>query len=120
MKIFVRLMLCWMISFTLINIPAMKSAHAGMISTNKVVEDISRAEAHKKVADFLGRDDVKAQLIKLGVSPEEATVRLVGLSDAQMRKAAGDIDQSIAGGNVGGILVLVLVVLMIIYFAKRI
>lgn len=120
MKLLVRLMLCWMISFTLVELPMMKSAHAGMITTGSVVDNLTRAQDHQKVVDFMGRKEVKDQMIKLGVSPMEAELRVASLSDGELRKIAGDIDQNTAGGDIGGILVLVLVILLIIYFAKRI
>lgn len=120
MKLLVRMMLCLIISFTLVNVPMMKTAHAGMIATNEAVEIMSRAESNEKVASFMVRKDVQEQLIKFGVSPEEANKRLAGLSDAEMRKLAGEIDKATIGGDVGGILVLVLLVVLIIYFAKRI
>jgi hypothetical protein len=120
MKTLVRMMLCLILSFTLIELPIMKSARASMISTNEAVEILSRTESHQKVANFIERNDVKDQLIKFGVSPEEASKRVASLSDAELRKIAGEIDKSTVGGDVGGILVLVLLVLMIIYFAKRI
>lgn len=120
MKILVRMMLCLIISFTLIQLPIMKSAHAGMISTNEAVTYMTRTESHKKVSDFIDRKDVQDQLVKFGVSPEEASKRIAGLSDAELRKIAGEIDKSTVGGDVGGILVIVLLVILIIYFAKRI
>ena len=120
MKLLVRMMLCLMISFTLVELPIIKSAHAGMIATNDAVEIMSRTESAQKVANFIDRQDVKDQLVKMGVNPEEATKRLAGLSDAELRKMAGEIDKATVGGDVGGILVLVLLVILIIYFAKRI
>jgi hypothetical protein len=120
MKFLVRMMLCLIISFTLIQLPIMKSAHAGMITTNDAVEIMTRAQSHEKVANFIDRQDVQDQLVKFGVSPKEASQRLAGLSDAELRKIAGEIDKSTVGGDVGGILVVVLLVILIIYFAKRI
>lgn len=120
MKFMVRSMLCLMISFSLVEIPMINSAHAGMITTNAVVEVMTRTQTEQKVVEFMSRGDVKEQMIKLGVSPEEATVRVAHLSDNELRKIAGEIDQSVAGGDVGGILVLVLIVVLIIYLVKRI
>lgn len=113
-------MLCWMISFSLIEIPMMKAAHAGMITTDAVVEVMTRTQTEAKVVEFMGRSDVKEQMIKLGVTPEEATVRVAHLSDSELRKIAGEIDHSVAGGDLGGLLVLILVVVLIIYLIKRI
>lgn len=120
MKLTVRLMLCWMLSFSLIDLPMMKSAHAGMITTNAVVEVMTRTQTEQKVVEFMGRNDVKEQMMKLGVSSEEASVRVAHLSDSELRQIAGEIDHSVAGGDVGGILVLILVIVLIIYLVKRI
>ena len=114
------MMLCWMISFSLIELPIMKSAHAGMITTTAAVDQLTRTQDHQKVMDFMGRKEVKDQMIKLGVSPEEAQMRVATLTDGELRKIAGDIDQNTAGGDIFGILALVLIVILIIYFAKRI
>lgn len=119
MKILVRMMLCLMISFTLVELPIMK-AHAGMITTNEVVTEMTRAQSHQKVASFMDRKDVQEQMVKFGVSPEEASKRVASLSDAELRKIAGEIDKSTVGGDIGGILILVVLVLLIIYLAKRI
>lgn len=113
-------MLCFVISFTLVHVPMLKSAHAGMIATHDAVSEMTRAESHQKVADFLKRDDVKKQLMKFGVSAEEASIRVAALSDAELRKIAGEIEKGTAGGDLGGVLIIVLLVILIIYFAKRI
>lgn len=113
-------MLCLMISFTLSMVPVMKSAHAGMITTNEAVDIMTRAESHAKVEKFMAREDVQKHFEKLGISPIDASKRLAGLSDSELRKLAKDMDNATIGGDVGGILVLVLVVILIIYFAKRI
>lgn len=121
MKKMARWLLCFMISFTLSHLPIMQSAHAGrMITTSQAVAEMTRVESAQKVSEFLDRKDVQEQMVKLGVTPQEAQERLAHLSDAELRKVAGDIDQSTIGGDVGGILVLVLLILLIIYFAKRI
>ncbi len=121
MKLLVRMMLCLMISFSLVEIPVMKGqAHAGMITTTEALDLMNRAESEKKVSDFLGRNEVKDQLIKLGINPQDAQRRIAGLSDAEVKKLSSDIDKSMVGGSIGGLLVLVLVIILIIYFARRI
>lgn len=121
MNYLVRFMLCLMISTTLVEFPIMK-AHAatGMISTTEVVGQMTRAESQARVAEVLKRDDIQQELIKLGISPEEANRRLAGLSDEEAQKLATDIQAAQAGASVGGVLVLVVLVLLIIYLAKRI
>lgn len=119
MKFFTRLILCLMISFTLTELPVMK-AKAEMISTTTVMAEMTRAEADSTVHDFIARGDVKDQLVKLGISSEEASRRLASLSDSEVRKLAKDMKSATIGGDVTGILVLVLLVVAIIYLAKRI
>ncbi|MBA2403987.1 MAG: PA2779 family protein [Bdellovibrionales bacterium] len=120
MKFLVRMMLCLMISFSLTEFPIMQ-AQAGMITTSEAISHMSRAEGERNVSEFLSRTDVKDQMVKLGVNPEEATRRLASLSDSEVRKLAGDIEKANAGGDgITGILVLVLVIILIIYFARRI
>jgi hypothetical protein len=120
MRLLLKISLCLMLCFSLVELPMIKSAHAGMITTNQVVDNMMRTQDHQKVVNFMGRQEVQDQMVKLGVTPEEATKRLAGLSDAELRKVASDIDQSTAGGDLGGILVIVLIVVLIIYLVKRI
>ena len=69
------------------------------------------------MAAFLGREDVRAQLKALGVSPDEAEARVAALSDAEIKRIAGHIDSLPAGqGAVGAIVgaaVLIFVLLVI-------
>lgn len=120
MKRITRMILCLLISLTLVEAPIMNTAQAGMISTNTLVENMTRTQTQKRVVDFIQRDDVKSQMMNLGVSSAEAAERVAQLSDRELRQIAGEIDNSMAGGDVGGILVVVLVVLLILYLAKRI
>jgi hypothetical protein len=116
-----KMLLCLMISFTLVEFPITKAhAQAGMITTSEVITEMSRTQADQTVSSFLNRTEVQAQLIKLGLSAKEAQRRLATLSDAEAKKLAQDMNSATAGGDAVGILVVVLIVLMIIYFAKRI
>lgn len=119
MKLLSRMLICFMISFTLVELPVTK-AHAGMITTAEVMTEVTRAEASANVTSFLARTDVMDQLVKLGVNPEEATSRIAGLTDSEVKKLNTDIQQATVGGSVVGILVIVLLVLGIIYLAKRV
>lgn len=121
MKLLSRLMLCFMISFSLVEFPIMKSqAMAGMISTTEVLADMTRTQGEAQIKDFLSRTDVKDQLTKLGYSADDAQKKLALLSDSEVKKLSQDIEKASVGGDIGGILVIVLVVILIIYFAKRI
>ncbi len=90
-------------------------ANAGLISTDRVVEREAAAGDRGRVADFLAREDVRAELIGLGVDPAVAAVRVAALSDAEIRDIAGRIDQLPAGQDVfGAILSTALIVFLVL------
>lgn len=112
------------LSFLMSNIPHVVWAEAAdqpqMIATESVVAEMNRAQAQEKVREFMAREDVQQELIKNGVSPQDAEIRLASLSDFELKRLAQQMDQARAGGDVVGVLVVVLLVLLVIYFAKRV
>lgn len=107
----------------LTNVPYLAFAEtvkAQMIPTSVVVEEMSRGEAVSKVQEILSRTEVRSELIKRGVAPEEVESRIAALSDQELRQLAGQMDQAMAGGDVVGILIVVVLVLLIIFLAKRV
>jgi hypothetical protein len=121
MKTAVRLILCFMLSFTMVELPMMKSAHAaGMISTSSAIELMNRADHQAKVVNFLSRADVQKQLIQFGVTADEAFQRISSLTDAELRDLTKEIDNGTAAGGLEGVLILVILVLLIIYLFKRV
>ena len=113
------------LSFLMTSIPHVVWAEAAdqspqMIATETVVAEMNRAQAQEKVREFMAREDVQKELIKNGVSPQDAELRLASLSDHELKRLAQQMDQARAGGDVVGILVVVLLVLLVIYFAKRV
>jgi hypothetical protein len=90
-------------------------ADAALMSTEQVVEREVAAGDRARVADFLAREDVRAELIELGVDPAVAAARVAGLSDAEIRDVAGRIDQLPAGqGLVGSIVSAVVLVFLVL------
>jgi hypothetical protein len=96
---------------------AEKISSEKMISAEAVLAGMTRAEAEKNVLDYLQRNEVQSELVKHGVAPDEAAARLASLSDAEVNQLAMQAKKAQAGGD---ILVAVLLVVLIIYFAKRI
>ena len=90
-------------------------ANAGLIPTERVVEHEAAAEDRSRVFDFLAREDVRTQMIELGVDPAVAVARVAALSDAEIRDVAGRIDQLPAGQDVfGAILSTVLIIFLVL------
>src|SRR5262245_57316010 len=87
-------------------------AQAGLVSTASV----SAAGDRERVAQFLERADVQRQMESLGVSPQDVKARVAALSDAEVANLAGKIDTLPAGGDIGNIIflgILVFVILLI-------
>ncbi len=90
-------------------------ANAGLISTERVVELEAAAGDRTRIYDFLAREDVRAQMIELGVDPAVAVARVAGLSDAEIHDVAGRIDQLPAGQDFfGAILGTALVIFLVL------
>ena len=108
-------------SFLMTHIPEMASAEIApkMISTQEVVEQMSRQQAEATINAQLDREDVQAELKKYGVSALDAKMRLASLSDSEVRQLASEMEEARYGGVIG-ILVVVVLVLLIIYLARRI
>lgn len=108
-------LLCLVLAMSLSHLPEIASAE--MISTTEVVAQIDRAEAAKRVEEFVGNQDIQKLLVERGVAPEEVKARLATLSEKELQQLAGQVEQARAGGD---ILITILVVVLIIFLIKRI
>lgn len=104
------------LSFLLTQIPSLAAAQE-MIPAHVAVADFDRSQAELSVRNYLQEQEVKEALLKYGVSAEEASSRLASLSESEMRDLSSQVKEARAGGD---ILITVLVVVLIIYFIKRI
>lgn len=87
------------------------TVQAAMVSTEQVFEhaypDVANADvsARDRVMSFLKRQDVRDEMRKLGVDPDEAMARVNALSDSEIQRLAGRLDQLPAGGSAVGAIV---------------
>lgn len=90
---------------------------ARLMSTESVLATQAGAVDRERVREFLGRDDVRSQMESMGVSADEASRRVDALSDEEVRRIAGKLDEMPAGGNALGVIigaaVLIFIVLLI-------
>ena len=56
--------------------------------------------ASGQVSAFLQRQDVRRQMVALGVNPAEAVARVASLSDGEIRQIAGQMENLPAGQGV--------------------
>lgn len=92
-------------------------AQAAMVSTEQAVEQSGVGGDRARVLAFVQRDDVRRQMVALGVEPAEAAARAAALSDPKVREIAGQLDrlpagQSAVGAVVGAALLIFLVLLI--------
>lgn len=71
-------------------------ARAGLVPTEDLIGE-SRQDDRARVLEFLARDDVRAQMLRLGVDPSEAAARVAALSDGEIARLAGVMDTVPAG-----------------------
>ena len=90
--------------------------HAAMVGTDQVIEQ-TQGSARDRVASFMKRDDVRDQLRLLGIAPQEAESRVAALSDEEIDKIAGRVDELPSGqgavGTIVGAAVLIFIILLI-------
>lgn len=93
------------------------AAQAALVGTDRVVSP-SHAEADRmRVASFMARDDVRAELRRMGVDPAEADRRIAVMSDVEISQIAARINEAPAGqdalGTLVGAALLVFIILLI-------
>lgn len=115
-----RILALPLIALFLMTIVPLAPARAALIATEDVLRQDHPSTDREKVAAFLQRQDVRQQLAVLGVDGREADLRVAMLSDQEIAKIAGKIDQMPAGQGIEAILIIALLVVLIIFIAKRI
>lgn len=102
-----RLLACFLIvSITGLGIPL--PANAGMVATDAGLQTDHRT----RIASLLDRAEVRTQLEARGVSPDEVKARVAALTDEEAAELAGRIDELPAGGVLGVILLLFVILLI--------
>jgi len=84
------------LAFSMTLIPA-GPANAGLISTDRIIDQERVSSDRERVASFVARDDVRAEFEKHGVDPDEAAARVAALSDAEIGQIAAKLDTLPAG-----------------------
>lgn len=90
------------------------AAHAGMISTESVLNAQQAQQNRARVRAFMQRDDVRTYLEQQGVAPDDALARVDRLTDNEVATVAGRLDRMPAGGSIGGDLLGVALVVFIV------
>jgi hypothetical protein len=95
---------------TILSLPV--TAHGAMIGTTEIIAAEQITLDRAQLATALERDDVKRQLVALGVDVEQAKERVASLSAEEIAALNGKIADLPAGGDVLGLVVVVFLVLL--------
>jgi hypothetical protein len=93
-----------------------QSALAALIGTEDLMESQRATEARAFITSVLVREDIQKALIARGIDPIEAQARVGTLTDQEAIQFADTMEQLPAGGNIGyivGLAVLVFLVLLV-------
>jgi hypothetical protein len=91
-----------------------QSAMAAMIETEVVVDADRAQSAREYLNSFLAREDVKNALIKQGIDPQEAKIRIDSLTDQEAQFIADKLKQLPAGGDFFVALLIIVFVVFVI------
>lgn len=98
--------------FALAAFPA--SAWAGFVGTHEAVEMELRQDRVAQMQRMLDRDDVRQQLVSLGVDPQHAKARVAALTEAELARFEQELSSGKAGSGVIEVVGIVFVVLLIL------
>lgn len=120
MKKSIAILLSVMMSYAP-HVVASEVATNQMIPTSAFVDEMNRAETQRHVQEVLSRAEIRGELAKVGLNQNEISQRLGTLTDAELKDLAKQIESAqYAGDGIVGVLVIVVLVLLIIYLAKRV
>ena len=88
-------------------------AQAQMISTDTAIERAAPAMDRAQLIDEMQKQDVRDEMIRLGISPDEAEARLAALSDAEVARLVRQAEADKAGADIVGTLFTVFIILLV-------
>jgi hypothetical protein len=115
MSALIRRRIALVVAICLATLPALQTAQAAIIHTDTAIEITEREHQIDRINDVLARESVQQILIKLGVDPLDASVRVQSLTAEELQTLEQKLAELPAGGagivEVVGIVAIVLIVL---------
>lgn len=94
---------------------SIQAVQAAMISTEQVADSVITQKSNQDredIINMLSRDDVQSELVARGIDPIEAKSRVAALTDNEASSLASQLDKAPAGGIIGAIVLVFLVLLL--------
>lgn len=89
------------------------TSQAAMLSTQQLVQERSMTSERAQLESLMQREDVKAQFVELGVTPETVQERVAALTESEVVQMNHQMEQMPAGASVVGVAVFIFVVFII-------
>ncbi|GAB6192621.1 PA2779 family protein [Desulfocastanea catecholica] len=90
------------------------ASRAALISTQALIESSSADATRSQLRVMIARDDVRAELVRLGVDPAAAENRLATLTAEELQQLQGHMQDLPAGGSALAVIGIVFLVLLIL------
>jgi len=100
----------WSVLMCIFTLLTITSTQAAMVSTSEILADSNR----EKVLEKMERNDVKQQLIEMGVDPESAIKRVENMTDKEIAEINGQLEALPAGAGVSNVELLLIIIIIIL------
>lgn len=88
-------------------------ANAAVVSTSDMLVEHQQFENKQAVKDFVNRDDVKQQMLDLGVSPQDVDSRINSMTSAELAELNATLQDAPAGAGIVGVVLTIFIVFVI-------
>lgn len=89
------------------------AANAGVISTSEMLVEQQQFENTQAIKDYFDRDDVKQQMLELGVAPGDVDARIDAMTAAELAQLNDSLADAPAGASVLGVALTIFIVFVI-------
>lgn len=105
-----------LVSLSLLSLGVQVPAAAGVVGTAEAIAAGDGPDGRATLGAMMARDDIRKELVALGVDPAEVAGRLAALTDAEVAALAARIGDAPAGGDMLAVVGVLFIVLMILEF----
>jgi hypothetical protein len=107
-----------MIALALLIAFPIHAALAALVDTEAAADSVRGSDARARLNHYLARGDVQAALRAQGIDPLEAEARVASLTDAEIDQLASRLDELPAGGVLGFVILVLVIVLLVFLILK--
>lgn len=88
-------------------------AQAGVISSTDMIAEQHQFESKQALKSYFDRDEVKQQMVDLGVSPADVDARIDAMTPAELAELNSTLQEAPAGAGLVGVLLTIFIVFVI-------